>query len=107
MLLKRFSASYLHQCESPSMEFQSLDANNVRVDFPKFGAGPNNTSFLQASFDWHDAEALIRAFAEMKHPEAKRLERAATLASAVEEFMKFSDLDPSASPARPPPDTAS
>ena len=47
--------------------------------------GSERTSEFGVSVKWADVELLIQDFAQMKHPEAMRLQNAARLATLIEE----------------------
>ena len=91
MRLERLSANPMHRCEAESEKFfgtKDEAEQSVNVNFPEFGAGTESFSHFVVSFTWADAEALIQQFIEIGQPEGLRLQRARSLASAVEDFLK-------------------
>ncbi len=97
MQLDRISANFMHAHHAESDKYRVGQSDgepsgwNVRVDFPQFGAGTDNFSQFMVSLGWSDVEAIIRSFSEIGHPEAARLQRARTLAAALDEFAKNSN----------------
>jgi hypothetical protein len=95
MRLERTSASSTqgHHADSekvlPYSRHQIFGDNHGRVyvEFDNFDAGSERLSDFVVSLNWPDVENLVQRFAAMGTAEAKRLQRAATLAAAVEQFV--------------------
>jgi hypothetical protein len=61
------------------------------ASFPAFGDGFERNSHFHVAVHWKDVEALVQAFSAAGHPEATKLVKAASLASAIRAILEISN----------------
>jgi hypothetical protein len=61
------------------------ESATAKVKFPRFGRGELRRSDFEVELNWIDVKALVTAFIEMDHPEARYLESALRLVKNIEE----------------------
>ena len=99
MRLDRASSNAVHGHSAESTKYNphpfykifTKDDDRVYVEFTQFGAGSEKFSDFVVSLNWSDVEGIIQTFADMGGVDAVRLQRAAKLGMAVEEFVKTSN----------------
>ena len=83
MQLVRFGPPRYSQPETRHVIDHSAKA--VRVLFENFGTGSEKTSTFWVELEWADIESAVESFAELDNVQAKRMQKAARLLTAIEE----------------------